>query len=142
MAKSGGKRPAGRPRIEIDFTLLDNLCYVQCTEEEIASVLGVSVDTLARRVQEETGKGFAEYFAEKRAGGRMSLRRRQFTTAMGRDPIVVDGELISEGNKPNPTMLIWLGKQYLGQSDKNELTGRGGGALRVNYEVVDGDGDT
>lgn len=34
----------------------------------------------------------------------------------------------------NTTMLIWLGKQRLGQSDKNELTGKDG--ERIVIEVV------
>jgi hypothetical protein len=33
----------------------------------------------------------------------------------------------------NPTMLIWLGKQYLDQKDKNELTGKDGGPLTVVF---------
>jgi hypothetical protein len=41
------------------------------------------------------------------AVGRMSLRRKQWKAAE-------DG---------NTTMLVWLGKQYLGQSDKSEVTG-------------------
>jgi hypothetical protein len=31
----------------------------------------------------------------------------------------------------NSTMLVWLGKQYLGQRDKNELTGADGRDLVV-----------
>lgn len=46
------------------------------------------------------------------------LRAAQYKAAMG----------------GNTTMLIWLGKQRLGQSDKNELTGKDGGRLVI--EVV------
>jgi len=142
MPKNNGKHPGGRPPIEIDFNLLDNLCYVQCTEAEIAGILGVSIEVIVARIKEETGKSFSEYYAEKSSGGKASLRRRQFKSAMGSDPVIVDGELVSQGVPPNPTMMIWLGKQYLGQSDKAELTGKNGQALRIEYEVVDADSDT
>ena len=36
----------------------------------------------------------------------------------------------------NPTMLIWLGKQLLGQKDRSELTGAEDGPLRVCIELV------
>lgn len=94
-----------RPRIEIDFKEVDKLCQLQCTAEEIAGFLNCSVDTLERRIKEEHGVGFADYFQQKRSGGKISLRRKQFQKAM-------------EGN---PTMLIWLGKQYLDQAEKQEL---------------------
>jgi hypothetical protein len=32
----------------------------------------------------------------------------------------------------NPTMLIWLGKQFLGQTDKTAVTGADGGPLQVS----------
>jgi hypothetical protein len=48
-----------------------------------------------------------------------SLRRKQFEVAM-------------EGH---PTMLIWLGKQYLDQRDKNEVTGVDGQPLQMNPPV-------
>jgi len=91
----------GRPPIEIDWQLVDSLCEIHCTEAEIAAILRVSIDTLARRAKSEFGKTFAEYFKEKSAGGKSSLRRAQYKKAM-------DG---------NPAMLIWLGKQWLGQVD-------------------------
>lgn len=97
----------GRPRYKIDYGLLDNLCAIQCTGEECASVLGVDYDTLNRNLKHDGHGGFADYFAKKSGAGKASLRRRQFKTA-------------EEGN---PTMLIWLGKQYLGQSEKQEISG-------------------
>jgi hypothetical protein len=50
---------------------------------------------------------FAEYFGQKRKIGRISLRRKQW-------------EVATAGNIP---MLIWLGKQYLDQKDRHEVTG-------------------
>lgn len=86
-----------RPRKVIDAELVRALAEIQCTHEEIAHVVGCSVDTLARR-------GFAALINKARETGKTSLRRQQFRLAL-------DG---------NPTMLIWLGKQYLGQKDKSE----------------------
>lgn len=95
----------GRPRIELDFKTIDKLCAIQCTGEEIASVLDIDYDTLNRRLKQETGMSFTEYFIKKSGNGKASLRRRQF-------------ELAANGNV---TMLVWLGKQYLSQSDKSDI---------------------
>lgn len=91
---------------QIDYEQLDKLCAIQCTGEECASILGMDYDTLNNRLKEDGFGGFSDYFTLKSATGKMSLRRRQYTLA-------------EEGN---PTMLIWLGKQWLGQSEKKEIT--------------------
>jgi len=103
-AKAKTVKKNGRPIIEMtekDYKQICSMCAIQCTAEEIASVLDISVDTLGRRIQEYTGKGFADFFKVKRMGGHASLRRMQWSKAMSNDS----------------TMLIWLGKQYLGQKD-------------------------
>jgi AraC-like DNA-binding protein len=100
MSKTG--RP---PAPEIDWETVDKLCQLQCTSEEIGSVLNISTDTLSRRCRKKFKTSFAEYIAEKRLGGRVSLRRAQWSKAL---------------KETNTTMLIWLGKQYLGQTDKLE----------------------
>lgn len=92
----------GRPKIEVDFAEIDKLCQIQCTGEEIASFFEISYDTLERRCKEQFKVSFAEYIKEKSAKGKSSLRRMQWKAAMN----------------GNVTMLIWLGKQYLGQADK------------------------
>ena len=100
----------GKPPIKlIDMEELDRLCEMQCTRDEIASWFGIDDETLEARIKEAGGKSFSTYFALKRGKGKISLRRRQFQTALG-----------TETAPPNPTMLIWLGKQYLGQSDRME----------------------
>ena len=92
-----------RPRKEINQKQFESLCMIQCTEEEIAAVCDVSVDTLERWTKRTYGRCFAEVYAEKRAGGKASLRRNQWKLS-----------------ETNPTMAIWLGKQYLDQTDKRE----------------------
>jgi hypothetical protein len=99
------KNKGGRPKKNINWKRFNALCQIQCTEAEIAAVLDISVDTIERAVLRDKGVGFAEYYEEKRHGGRMSLRRKQFELAL----------------LGNPTMLIWLGKQYLEQSEKQTI---------------------
>ena len=95
----------GRTKILIDWKKIDSMCQIQCLQEEIASVMGVSLDTIERRCLEEHKVTFAEYFKQKRKGGRASLRRSQWMMA-----------------QKNPALAIFLGKNYLGQSDKMEQT--------------------
>lgn len=83
-----------RPQVEIDESVVEKLASIQCTMIEIAAVVGCSVDTLERR--------FADTIKTGRAKGRSSLRRLQWEAAQ----------------KGSNAMLIWLGKQLLGQSDK------------------------
>lgn len=99
MAKRGPKP------IVIDWKEFDKLCYMQCTLNEIAAWFECSPDTIENRCWDEQGVKFSDYYAEKKDKGRISLRRAQYQAA-------VDGK--------NTSMMIWLGKQYLGQKDKLE----------------------
>lgn len=103
------------------------MCEIQCTGEEIAGVLGISYDTLIRRIQEKGYADFAEYLAEKGAEGKRSLRRRQWSEAMG----------------GSTTMLIWLGKQMLGQTDRSQIDQRNEviGQANITYSVAEPDQD-
>lgn len=94
----------GRPKIEINWIEFDKLCAIQCSLREIASWFDCSEDTIERRVKETHDVTFAEYFDQKRGKGKIALRRKQYDVAMS----------------GNVSMLIWLGKQYLDQSDKQE----------------------
>jgi hypothetical protein len=87
----------GRPLLPIDKKLVEGLASNGCTNEEIATLVGCSCNTIERRFGGTLRKG--------RASLKMSLRRQQV-------------EIAKAGNT---TMLIWLGKQYLGQSDKQEV---------------------
>ena len=110
----------GRPRKEVDYATIDKLCAIQCTGEEIASVVGVDYDTLQRKIKEDFGMTFTEYFELKRSSGKASLRRMQWKAA-------------EAGNK---TMLIWLGKQYLGQKDKQEIDATANMNITIKLEPV------
>jgi hypothetical protein len=107
MAKGYFGEGMGRPKIPFDINKFEEMCKIQCTEVEIAAVMGMSVDTLEKRVKESyEGRTFSDVFKEKREGGKESLRRAQWKTA-------------TESN--NPIMQIFLGKNILGQADKQEI---------------------
>jgi len=93
----------GRPGIEIDKDQFEKLCFMQCTLTELANFFQCSEDTILRWCKRTYNSTFAEVFKKYSAGGKMSLRRKQFTVAVN--------------GKGNVSMLIWLGKQYLGQKD-------------------------
>lgn len=89
-----------RPRKEIDQKQFENLCGLQCTLEEICGWFGCCTDTLESWCKRTYKQGFSEVFKQKRVGGKISLRRSQFQLA-----------------GKNANMAIWLGKQYLGQTE-------------------------
>ena len=99
------KHKTGRPRRYIDWELFEDLCKIQCTQQEIADFLRCSVDTLERAVKMEYKIPFAEIFAQKRGTGKISLRRKQY-------------QMVEE--EGNATLAIWLGKQYLGQAEPHQ----------------------
>lgn len=101
----GDKMPAGRPRKEIDQKQFENLCGLQCTKDEICAWFDVTDKTLDAWCKRTYRENFSVVFQKKRGKGKISLRRSQWRLAT---------EML------NPTMLVWLGKQYLGQKDVPE----------------------
>lgn len=110
----------GRPRKEIDQKQFEAMCAIQATEEEICMVFNVSVNTLNKWCRKTYGNNFCKVFAQKKALGKMSLRRRQWDLA-----------------KRNATMAIFFGKQYLGQhdTDRIEVSGKDGEAIETKNTV-------
>ena len=94
----------GRPLSKVDKNQFEALCAVQCTLEEISAYFGVSDSTLYRWCKREYKATFEEVFKKASGAGKMSLRRLQWKSAQA----------------GNVTMQIWLGKQWLGQTDKVE----------------------
>jgi hypothetical protein len=103
--KNTEKSVGGRPKLPFDIEQFEELCKIQCLEEEIAAVMKMSVDTLDRNCKSIYNKCFADVFAEKRKDGKSSLRRKQYLKAINGDT----------------TMLIWLGKNMLDQKDRQEI---------------------
>ena len=98
------KKRMGRPRIEIDWKIFDNLCYIQCTLREIAMFMGLSERTIERKVKEERGMTFVSYYAIKKGNGLISLRRMMFQQA-----------------EKNPAILIFMAKNHLGMADRQDI---------------------
>ena len=98
--------PAKDQKIELNLEQLKAMVRIQCTQEECAAVLGMSADTLDRRLKELEYAGFAEFYKKYSHEGLASLRRAQWKAAVEQN---------------NPTMLVWMGKQMLGQQDKASM---------------------
>ena len=129
------RRRGGRPERSINLGELEKLCAIHATIMEIASWFGVGHATIERRIADKTlhdhdGEKltFKEIMDRGYARGRISLRRKQM-------------QLAEQGNA---TMLVWLGKQLLGQRDTVEqIAGADGGPseikiIRVSYRPPHG----
>jgi hypothetical protein len=105
-----------RPQKEATLTIeqIAQLAAFGCTDEEIAVLAGLS--------ETEIKRSFGPLLKRGRADLRKNLRSAQVKKALG---VFVeqenkDGTTEVYLTPPDNTMLIWLGKQYLGQSDKTE----------------------
>lgn len=107
----------GRPRKEMDWHLLDSLVALDaqldyCAEKQLEKwgeesskqTIKAAREVIERRIRERFDITFTEYKHKRLEPLRISLRKKQIEVAM----------------KGNVTMLIFLGKNYLGQSDKIE----------------------
>jgi AraC-like DNA-binding protein len=98
--KKKARPKRGRPPLPIPAKTVEELAARGCTVEEIAGILGCSRDTIERNFAAQVALG-RNRLAEK-------LRGKQVDLAMN-------------GSVP---LLIWLGKQYLGQKEKSEAVVR------------------
>lgn len=99
------KQPAKRgpkPRV-INYDTVERLAMIQCTEAEIAYAIGFTPEGF--RLRKNNDKQLLGALEKGKETGRASIRRLQFKAA----------------EKGDRTMLVWLGKQYLGQSDKQDV---------------------
>jgi len=94
----------GRPKINLNLEELERLSRLNCTMPEISAYFDIPLRTLEDKFTNEVDVRKA--IEKGRATGKLSLRRRQI-------------QIMEETN--NPTMAIWLGKQMLGQTDKQEI---------------------
>lgn len=100
------KSTKGRPKkilTEEALKLIESLARIMCTEQEIADCLNTTTDTLHN---DENNEVFRNAIKKGQSQGKQSLRREQWKLAQ----------------RGNASMLIWLGKQWLGQTDKVENT--------------------
>ena len=120
-----------RPRKNIDRKDFESLLALQCTLDEVTAFFdhkldGCSVDTIERWCKRTYKENFADIAAKKRNLGKISLRRAQFELA-----------------KKNGAVAIFLGKNYLGQTDKiiNEISEEKNGQLADLIEGLKYDDD-
>ncbi|MDH3325160.1 MAG: hypothetical protein OEM38_00420 [Gammaproteobacteria bacterium] len=113
----------GRPKIKIDWEEFDKLCALQCTQKEIASWFNCTDDTINNRVKKEKKVSFSEYYSQKAAKGKISLRRKQWQSC----------------ESGSVAMLIWMGKQYLDQKDRREVTEGQAAELTPFSEITAGE---
>lgn len=104
MPRKPTGRKVGRPEKYIDKEQFEKLCFLQCTQIEFEGFLNVDDMTLNKWCKKTYGMSFSEVYKLKKGNGKVSLRRKQWQLA-----------------ETNPTMAIWLGKQWLGQTDKQEV---------------------
>ena len=117
-AKPRKRKKTGRPAVKVDIGDLEKLAGLQCTYAEIAAFFDCSELTIKRRLSDTK---YREAHERGKSKGLVSLRRSQFRQA-----------------ENSATMAIWLGKQYLGQSDK--LIHEGGERptiVRIERVIVD-----
>ena len=87
-----------RPKkYNIEPTEVEKLAGYGCTNIEIADFHGCSPDLIE--------KSYSEFLTKGRANLKKRLRKAQLDAALS----------------GNPTMLVWLGKQMLDQTDKQEI---------------------
>ena len=113
----------GRPEKPFDRTECAKLMGMWCTKEEIAGWFAVSVATIERRCKEWAEEiGFENGSFETLrniygASTKASIRRSQIQHALN----------------GNTSLLIWLGKNLLGQTETPEITEAA--QFQVNYAL-------
>lgn len=110
---------AGRPQKEIPKKEFENLCALQCTQQEICDFFNVDHKTLTKWCKRTYKKEYSQVYQEKRSAGKISLRRAQFRLA-----------------ERNAAMAIFLGKNVLGQSDYPEIDNTDDIARQANLQVT------
>ena len=94
MTTKKTKNKTGRPLTQIDLEQAEKLGMLQCTIKECSAWFNIPPSTLSGH------KEFQEAYKKGLENGKQDLRRKQWRLA-----------------DRNAAMAIWLGKQYLGQSD-------------------------
>jgi hypothetical protein len=100
------KNKVGRPKVVIDWKKVGQYLQAQCKATGIATLFGISVDSLYTRCKKDNNLDFTVFRQQKEAEGKELLRFKLYDLAMS----------------GNLTACIWLSKQYLGFSDRIEQT--------------------
>jgi transposase len=124
MVKMGNQTKMGRPpkaQEAIDKEELVELLKFFPSREEVADWFKVSPSSIDRFIK----KNFKTTFDD--------LRNKSFV----RTKIAIKRAQIKKALTGDNTMLIWTGKQYLGQSDKNVEVSKSTGSITLKYRLDD-----
>ena len=99
-----------RPKkYKIDTKQIEQLASFGCSNTEIASFFDCSVSLLT--------KSYSKFITKGQQQGKIRLRQIQYKRAMGDKD--AEGNYLNNGSVP---MLIWLGKQMLGQAEQPTMS--------------------
>ena|GEM_PF-2340546 len=138
----------GRPAIAFtgeQMEIMKVMLEEQCTDEEIAAKLKVNRSTITNHKKNDPD--FLQNYEDGKARGKTSLRSLMWESAKGcpgtpeldtfNQPVYKNGkQVFTGGREPNIIMQIWLSKNILGFSDKQEICGKDGGPqiVEVRYD--------
>lgn len=111
--------PNGRPPVKLDWNKIAELSMAGCSVSEIAGYFGCVERTIYERCETDLGKKFTHFSQENHSKGDSLLRAKQYSKAL-------------EGDN---TLLIWLGKNRLKQSESPVDTALAEKALE-NFDAV------
>ena len=108
-------------KVEINYDKLDALLQFKVSLRFCAEYLGVSPDTIQRRLKEEKGLTFEQYHAQKIERTAVKLQQKAIEMAMGGDR----------------TMMIFCLKNLAGWADKLDhgINDEVKNALKLNYKL-------
>lgn len=104
MNETKEKHAGGRPPTKIDWAKVEELTAAGCLGSEIAGVFAMHRNTFYDHVEKNYGIQFSEFRQQFLSKGDAYLRAAQFKKAL----------------KGDNSMLIWLGKNRLGQKEKSQ----------------------
>jgi hypothetical protein len=110
-------------KVELNYDKLDALLQFKISVKFCAEYLGVSVDTIQRRLKEEKGMTFEQYHASKLERTAVKLQQKAIEMALAGDR----------------TMLIFSLKNLAGWADKLDhgLTNEAKEGLTLAYSIGD-----
>lgn len=100
--------------------VFEELCSIMCTKLEIMRVMGMSEKELDEFCIEQYGYGLEEAYDTFTCTGKVSLRRAQIESA------------IKDKSVP---MMIFMGKNVLGQSDAGQQS-QGSGSINIVSDIT------
>lgn len=114
---------AGRPSKSLDWSKIDFYLEAGSTGTQVAANLGIHPNTLYERCAQEKKMTFTDYSQLKKSSGHSKILGKQYAKALQGDN----------------SMLIWVGKQQLGQRDEiktvQQFDGKLGNLLDVLMNV-------